>query len=81
MSQVLRGMDLSMARKPRTGWRSMGINMTRNPAGSLPIGLAKDGMPIGMQVIGRQREDEAVLDAMLAMERVFGFDQQASFPS
>ena len=60
---------------------TMGINMTRNPAGSLPIGLAKDGMPIGMQVIGRQREDEAVLDAMLAMERVFGFDQQASFPS
>jgi len=60
---------------------TMGINMTRNPAGSLPIGLAKDGMPIGMQVIGRQRDDETVLDAMLAMERVFAFEQQASFPS
>jgi Asp-tRNA(Asn)/Glu-tRNA(Gln) amidotransferase A subunit family amidase len=60
---------------------TMGINMTRNPAGTLPIGLAADGMPLGLQIIGRQRDDFGVLDAMLGMERVFDFNERASFPN
>ena len=52
---------------------TMGLNMTRNPAGSVPIGLAADGMPIAMQVIGRQRDDLTVLKAMAALEDLMDF--------
>ncbi len=56
---------------------TMGINMTRNPAGALPIGLSKAGLPIAMQIIGRQRDDLTVLKAMAAMEDLVGFDHIA----
>ena len=56
---------------------TMGINMTRNPAGALPIGLSSEGLPIAMQVIGRQRDDLGVLQAMAAMEDLIGFDELA----
>jgi len=38
-------------------------------------------MPLGLQIIGRQRDDFGVLDAMLGMERVFDFNERASFPN
>ncbi|THD77703.1 MAG: amidase [Phenylobacterium sp.] len=44
------------------------INMTRNPAGTVPIGLSSLGLPLGLQVIGRQRDDIAVLKAMCFLE-------------
>lgn len=61
------------------GWVAftMGINMTRNPAGVVPIGKSAAGLPLALQVIGRQREDLAVLTAMHAMEKVFGFAELA----
>ncbi|MEH6556212.1 MAG: amidase [Oceanicoccus sp.] len=59
---------------------TMGINMTRNPAGVVPIDTTAAGLPIALQVIGRQREDLSVLQAMHAMEGVFQFDQLAGFP-
>ena len=55
----------------------MGLNMTRNPAGTVPIGLTAEGMPAGMQVIGRQRQDVTVLGAMAAMEDLFNFNTRA----
>ncbi len=60
------------------GWVQFtyGINMTRNPAGSVCVGLDSDGLPIGLQVIGRQRADAEVLGAMAVLEDVIGFDQQ-----
>ncbi len=58
---------------------TMGINMTRNPAGVVPIDTTDQGLPIALQVIGRQRDDLSVLQAMHAMEGVFQFDQQAAF--
>ena len=60
---------------------TMGINMTRNPAGVVPIDTTAAGLPIALQVIGRQREDLSVLQAMHAMEGVFQFDQLAGFPA
>ncbi len=61
------------------GWVAftMGLNMTRNPAGTVPIGLTGAGMPVGMQVIGRQRQDVTVLGAMAAMEDLFNFTAKA----
>lgn len=43
-------------------------NITGNPAVSVPAGMV-DGLPIGMQVIGRHHEDALLLDAALAFER------------
>ncbi|MGB1537461.1 MAG: amidase [Pseudomonadales bacterium] len=56
---------------------TMGINMTRNPAGTVPIGLSSDGLPIAMQVIGRQRDDLGVLKMVAAMEDLIGFEAMA----
>ena len=56
---------------------TMGINMTRNPAGVVPIGLLNSGMPVALQIIGGQREDLKVLQAMHAFESVFNFDHKA----
>ncbi len=51
---------------------SYGFNMTRNPAGTVPCGLTADGMPVGLQVVGRQLDDISVLQAMVAFEQVLG---------
>lgn len=56
------------------GWVSFsyGFNLTRNPAGSVRCGFTADGMPVGMQVVGRQLADVAVIQTMAAFEDVFG---------
>jgi Asp-tRNA(Asn)/Glu-tRNA(Gln) amidotransferase A subunit family amidase len=51
------------------------FNLTRNPAGSVCAGLAGDGLPVGLQVVGRQLADLDVLRAMAALEDVIGFDR------
>ena len=52
--------------------------MTRNPAGTVPIGLSAEGLPMSMQVIGRQRDDLGVLKMLAGMEDLIGFDAFAS---
>ena len=54
-----------------------GINMTRNPAGTVCAGLSKAGTPIGLQVIGRHHAEASVLAAMATLEDVIGFDGRA----
>ncbi len=56
------------------GWVSFsyGFNLTRNPAGTVRCGFASDGMPIGLQVVGRQLADVAVIQTMGALEDRFG---------
>ena len=43
-------------------------NIYGNPAVSIPAGLV-DGLPIGMQVLGRHHEDALLFDVALAAER------------
>ena len=57
---------------------TMGINMTRNPAGVIPAGILGSGMPVALQIIGGQREDLTVLKAMHAFESVLDFNHRAS---
>ena len=44
------------------------FNLTRNPAGSVCAGFTADGMPVGLQVVGPQHADVAVLRTLAALE-------------
>jgi aspartyl-tRNA(Asn)/glutamyl-tRNA(Gln) amidotransferase subunit A len=44
------------------------FNMTGQPAASVPAGFTKDGLPIGLQIVGRHLDDATVLRASAAFE-------------
>jgi len=53
-----------------TGWLlTWPFNMVPNPVASVPAGLV-DGLPVGMQVVGRRFADDDVLALSAAIERV-----------
>ena len=45
------------------------FNMTGQPAASIPCGWTDDGLPIGLQIIGRRFDDATVLKAANAFEQ------------
>lgn len=47
------------------------------PAMSVPAGLDRDGLPLGLQLIGRPFDEQGVLNAGLAIEKAAGFTAQA----
>lgn len=55
---------------PVIGWTlTYPFNFTGHPAASVPAGLTPDGVPIGLQVIGRRFHDDDVLALSAALER------------
>jgi aspartyl-tRNA(Asn)/glutamyl-tRNA(Gln) amidotransferase subunit A len=44
------------------------FNMTGQPAASVPAGFTRDGLPVGLQIIGRHLDDPLVLRASAAYE-------------
>ena len=44
-------------------------NLTGQPAASVPCGFSHQGLPVGLQIIGRTREDTKVLRASAAFEQ------------
>ncbi|SNB75407.1 aspartyl-tRNA(Asn)/glutamyl-tRNA(Gln) amidotransferase subunit A [Arboricoccus pini] len=44
------------------------VNMTGQPAASIPAGFTADGLPVGLQIIGRHLDDPLVLQASAAFE-------------
>jgi Asp-tRNA(Asn)/Glu-tRNA(Gln) amidotransferase A subunit family amidase len=50
------------------GALTMPANLSGNPAVSIPVGHI-DGLPVGMQVIGRHHEEQLLLDLALVAER------------
>ncbi|HEY8949474.1 MAG TPA: amidase [Rhizomicrobium sp.] len=47
---------------------SFPFNLTQQPAASVPCGFTRDGLPVGLQIVGRMFEDESVLAASYAYE-------------
>jgi aspartyl-tRNA(Asn)/glutamyl-tRNA(Gln) amidotransferase subunit A len=47
------------------------FNLTRQPAASVPCGLTKDGLPIGLQIVGPLYSDAKVLRAARAFETAY----------
>lgn len=46
------------------------FNLTGQPAASVPCGWTKEGLPVGMQIVGRRFDDPTVLRAASAWERL-----------
>jgi amidase len=62
---------------PGTGYRdtmrfSQWLNLTGFPGASVPVSHSNDGLPIGVQVLGRPFEDELVLAVAEAVEQARG---------
>ncbi|MGH6683537.1 MAG: amidase [Pseudolabrys sp.] len=54
-----------------TGWSpyTYPFNLTQQPAASVPSGLAADGLPMGVQIVGAPRSDGTVLRAARVIEQ------------
>jgi len=46
------------------------FNMSWNPAASVPCGFTADGLPVGLQIVGKRFDDLGVLQASAAFEAV-----------
>jgi aspartyl-tRNA(Asn)/glutamyl-tRNA(Gln) amidotransferase subunit A len=57
------------------------VNLAGLPAISVPAGLSSDGLPLGLQVIGRAFDEETVLRVGDVLERAAGFTHVPSFAS
>lgn len=56
------------------------VTLATNPALSLPCGRDEQGMPFGLQLIGRLRGDAALLSAARAFEQAFAGDPALARP-
>jgi len=52
------------------------ISVTGAPALSVPCGFSAGGLPVGLQIIGRDRDDFGVLQMAHAFEQATGFWKQ-----
>ena len=52
------------------------ISATGNPAASVPGGFTPEGLPVGVQIVGRNKEDFALLQMAHAFEQATGFGKK-----
>ena len=60
------------------GWMKSAyrISVTCHPAMSVPAGFTAEGLPAGIQIVGRHRDDLGVLQMAYAFEQATGFGQK-----
>ncbi len=60
------------------GWTAFTypFNVTGQPAITVPCGDAPDGLPVGLQIVGRWRDDATVLRAAAAYEAAFPWEDR-----
>lgn len=57
---------------PHLGWTlCFPFNYTGHPAATVPCGWTADGLPIGLQIVGRRHDDAGVLRAAAAFEAAY----------
>jgi Asp-tRNA(Asn)/Glu-tRNA(Gln) amidotransferase A subunit family amidase len=49
------------------------FNLLASPAAVVPVGRSAEGLPIGVQIVGRPFDDETVLAVAACVEREFGY--------
>jgi len=52
------------------------VNLAGLPGVSVPAGLDKQGLPLGLQLIGRPWEEGDLLNTAYALERAAGFTEK-----
>ena len=52
------------------------ISATGNPAASVPAGFTPEGLPVGLQIVGRHQQDFSVLQMAHAFEQATGFGKK-----
>jgi len=52
------------------------ISATGNPAASVPGGFTPEGLPVGVQIVGRNRQDFSVLQLAHGFEQATGFGRR-----
>jgi amidase len=52
------------------------VSATGNPAASVPAGFTPEGLPVGVQIVGRNKEDFGVLQMAHAFEQATGFGKR-----
>jgi amidase len=52
------------------------ISATGNPAASVPAGFTPEGLPVGVQIVGRNNEDFSVLQMAHVFEQATGFGKK-----
>jgi amidase len=59
----------ALASLPMIAWTAL-WNVTGHPAASVPTGLAPDGLPVAVQLVGRRAEETTLLTLAAQLERV-----------
>jgi len=49
------------------------FNLLGNPAAAVPVGVSPEGLPIGVQIVGRPWDEERVLAVASCVERAGGW--------
>ena len=55
------------------------FNLTQQPAASVPCGLASNGLPMGVQIVGALRADQMVLRAAKVVEQALPMPRPSGF--
>lgn len=71
--------DKSMQENPINMWLNdiftVSVNLAGLPGLSLPIGLSRDGLPLGLQLIGRAFDEETIFKAASVIEKEAKFER------